>query len=343
VSAWFHRPEALAALLAVPLAWWALRAGGRAQARRLAGLWGRRVGAAAGVRRGASGLLFPAGVLLGVVALLGPAVGAPVAARAARGADVVLCLDVSRSMHARDIAPDRLARAKQEAAALADRAPDGRLGLVAFAGTARLLAPLTRDGLSFRALLAQADTTAVDRGGTDLAAALDVARGALAARRPDAGEVPAIVVLLTDGEDHEGRGLEAARRLAARGIVVHAVGFGTPRGGKIAMPPGGGEMARPGEDGENWLRDRAGRDVVSALHEEDLRRIAEATGGTVRRARAGEDALRRVVEDHVRPGALAAAAGGGARRRPDRYAWPWLAALLLFLLDLAVLPSGGRR
>ena len=133
-------------------------------------------------------------------------------ARLARGVDILVCLDVSRSMLAQDLQPSRLARAQEEIRALAARTESDRVGLVLFAGDARLAVPLTRDKDSFASLASRASPLSVERGGSDVGAALDTALGALTGAHE-------VILLLTDGEDLEARGLQAARRCRDRGII----------------------------------------------------------------------------------------------------------------------------
>jgi len=134
------------------------------------------------------------------------------------------------------------------------------------------------------------------------------------------------VILLTDGEDLEDRAREAATQLAAQGLSVHCVGFGTRRGGKIALP---------GEGGETFLRDREGREVISALDPTTLEMIASATGGGYLDATASEGPLVELYEDRVLPLARTAFEAEGQRKRETLYQPFLLAALTCFLLVLA--------
>jgi len=220
-------------------------------------------------------------------------------------------------MLARDAAPSRLERAKEAIRALAERAGGGRLGLVAFSGEARLLVPLTRDARGFAALAAAADPLSVGRGGSDLGAALDEAAAALGGR----GDAPAAVFLLTDGEDLGGRGLAAARRLGEAGVAVHCVGYGSPRGAKIAL------------EGE-FLRDRAGREVVSRMDREGLRSLAAASGGEFEDGTAAASPLVDLLERRVLPAARRATSEEERRERTPRWQGPLALALLLWILDL---------
>lgn len=272
-------------------------------------------------RRPLRASLFAAGTLLGLVALLDPAWGEAGEAPEPRGADVVLCLDVSRSMLARDEDPSRLDRAKREIADLAREARGDRLALVAFAGEARLLVPLTGDIDTLVELARGADPLSVAKGGTDLGAALDTARAALDAAGGDRGTI----VILTDGEDLGGRGLRAAQTCGRRGIAVHCVGFGTARGSRIAV-----EGAR----GEEYQRDRAGREVLSAADPAALRAIASAAGGESAVGSLADLYRRRILPESRR-------ALGVADRpaRPHRFQWPLLAAFALWILSWCPPPA----
>ena len=266
----FACPEALPLLLVGPAAWVALRAIDGWRVRRLARVVGPRVETLARDfspgRRQTRRWLTVGALLLASVAALQPMWGEASSSVEQRGVDILICLDVSRSMLARDLAPDRLRRARAEIRGLAERARGDRIGLVAFAGEARLVAPLTQDLGSLVEILELVDPLTIEKGGTDLGSALEIA---LAGLRGASGDHET-VLLLTDGEDLGGRGLEVARRCRERGITVHAVGFGSALGAKIPIDRGGRE---------GYLRDRLGKEVISALDPTSLRLIAETTGG----------------------------------------------------------------
>ena len=273
------------------------------------------------------GVVGPLAIALGVLAVAWAALSLPADAAApedgAGGSDVVLCLDVSRSMLAPDVAPDRLTAAKRAVRALCERARGDRLALVVFAGEARLAVPLTRDLRSLADLADAADPASVSRGGTDLAAALAKATEALTAGR---GDRRAAVCLLTDGEDLAGHGERAAAALAGRGVAVHAVGFGSALGGKI-----------PEEGGPRWVAAPAGGDVVTALDLAGLRRLAAAGDGEAVDAGDAGDALVSLWERRIatRPAADSSRGAGTVPRVQAALA----AALLLWSVDLAL----GRR
>ncbi|MHC4732801.1 MAG: VWA domain-containing protein [Planctomycetota bacterium] len=325
------RPEALPILLLAPLVGLSLWALDRGRARRLARAVGPRAPAlAADLSRGRRRLqraLFATALLLALLAMLQPVWGDATREVEQRGVDILLCLDVSRSMLARDLAPSRLVRARREISALAERASGDRLGLVVFAGQARLAVPLTRDRDSFLELVELADPLSVERGGSDLGAALETALDAL---QGQTGEHEA-VLLLTDGEDLEARGLRAAQTCRERSVAVHCVGFGSALGAKIPVPSR--------EGGETFLRDRSGVDVVSTMDATTLRRIAEATGGDFVDGHARPRPLRELYERRILPMARKAFERDERRAKENRFQWPLLAAFLLWIL----VPCMGDR
>jgi Ca-activated chloride channel family protein len=323
----FAWPEALPVLLLVPIIWILLHALDGGRARRLEqwlGQRGRLLAADLGegerrVRR----RLAVAGLLLALIALVQPIWGEGLRKAPQRGVDILLCLDVSRSMLARDFPPSRLERARSEILALAGRTTGDRLGLVAFAGEAQLIAPLTQDMESFAELAVTADPLAVGRGGTDLGAALEKALEKLEGQTGH----HEVVVLLTDGEDLEERGLRAAEQCRDRNIRVHCLGFGSARGSKIALED---------QDGEAFLLDASGSEVVSAMDPESLQRIARTTGGEFLDASERPLPLLELYEMRIEPMVRKTFEAASRREQKNRYQWPLLAALLLWLLEFCL-------
>jgi Ca-activated chloride channel family protein len=266
---------------------------------------------------------------LGLLAWMDPRWGEEPLQVERRGLDVIVCLDTSRSMLAADMEPNRLGRALQDVRALLPELAGGdRVGLVVFAGVARTRVPLTHDLDSFRALLGEVDTGSVPTGGTDLAAAL---RKALELADPELANTT-VVLLLTDGEDLAGAGLQAAGELAGKGLVVHAVGYGSKYGSKITVAEGGGET---------FLRDRQGNEVVSRMDDESLRALAAATGGEFVRAEAMVLPLNELHRARLQPMQKRAYDAGEETGRRARYQWVLLPLLALLLWEIAM--AGGRH
>ena len=183
------------------------------------------------------------------------------------GEDVVFVLDCSLSMTTTDVLPDRLQRAKFAILDFVRRQSRGRVGLVAFAGSAFIQCPLTFDYDAFEETLLSVDDKTIPIPGTDIGRALNEAYRAM-----DKRSHRKLVVLVTDGEDLEKSGVAAAKSLATNGVVVFTIGVGTPAGKDIQTVNAAGQP--------ELLRDAKGKIVRSRLDETTLREIAEATGGS---------------------------------------------------------------
>lgn len=183
------------------------------------------------------------------------------------GLDILIAVDCSKSMLTEDVKPSRLERAKLAISDFADHLPDNRLGLIAFAGDAFLQCPLTLDHDAFQAAVRELDTDTIPRPGTDIATALEQATLALKSQPNNMK----FLILVTDGEDLEGRVFDAARAAAQSGLKVYTVGVGTPSGGLIPERDDSGALM--------YLHDSSGQIIQSKLDESSLRQVANITGG----------------------------------------------------------------
>ena len=246
----------------------------------------------------------------------------------ATGRDIVVCVDVSRSMMATDAAPSRLARAKLACYDLLSVAKSDRIGLVAFAGSAFLQCPLALDGEAFRQNVAALDTDIIPEQGTALAAALDEAIQAFSA---DSGTRKA-VILITDGEDHEELAESAARRLSAAGISLFTVGVGTPRG----------ELLKTSDPYGNaiFLKDEDGNPVKSQLNEPLLQRLAEAAHGFYLPLQSSRT-MGTLYERGIAPMEAVRFSSTTVRSRIERFQWPLGLGLVLLLAEL-LLPGASK-
>lgn len=260
------------------------------------------------------------GLFFAVTALLEPAIGRTDRIVDRRGADIVVALDVSRSMLAKDIAPNRLDAAKAAITKLTKKTRGDRLALVLFAGEARLVAPLTHDMAAFSTILDAAGPESIERGGTDLSAAVSTATAALGRRQADVAHV----ILLTDGEDLAGLGRRAAEDAARANVVLHCVGFGSTQGTKIGVEKNGGER---------YLLDRAGREVVTAMDKGSLSAMAQATGGQYADADRTGDALVDIFETTITFGEKTTYGKDATSEPANRFQWALAAAFLLLLLE----------
>ncbi|MBI3563715.1 MAG: VWA domain-containing protein [Elusimicrobia bacterium] len=260
--------------LAVPglAAAWGLLAWGAARRRRVAAALGReavlaRVAEDAAVARRRAAVLRLGALAFAFLALAGPRWGVDLVETRGSARQVVVAVDVSLSMRAADAKPSRLERAKSSLSLLLDQLRGDRVGVVAFAGDAQVVCPLTADVDAAKDLLNALDVGAVPVPGTAIGAAIRVAAAQLG-RYPGAKTV----VLLTDGEDHGTDPVAAAREAAASGVRLYAVGIGTPEGEPIPLEGGG------------YKKDKRGGTVVSRLGERTLADAAAATGGAYYRS-----------------------------------------------------------
>jgi Ca-activated chloride channel family protein len=240
------------------------------------------------------------------------------------GVDLVVALDTSKSMLATDVAPNRLARAKLAVQDLLAELGGDRIGLVAFAGSAFVQCPLTLDRDAFRESLDAVDVGLIPRGGTSLTAALDTGLEAFEGHQSN----HQALVLITDGEDHEGTLEDAIKRAAERGVKVFTVGIGTPDGELIPAEGGG------------FLKDRKGQVVKSRLGEDTLKKIAVDTGGVYLHAAGADLGLAGLYRDHVATMEKRELASTLERRYEHRYQIPLALALGLVVVEAML---GDRR
>jgi Ca-activated chloride channel family protein len=246
-----------------------------------------------------------------------------------RGLDIVVAIDTSKSMLAEDIAPNRLARAKLAALELMQRARSDRLGLVAFAGSAFLQCPLTVDDSAFRQSVQLLDVNTIPEGGTALAEAIDTALTAF--KEQDNYKV---LVLFTDGEDHESGAIEAAKRAAEAGLRIYTIGVGTTAGEILRIQDAKGNS--------DYVRDEQGNVVKSHLDEDLLRKIAGATEDgsywPLRGARVMDElydqCLAKLPKSEHQEKLI--------KRYHERYHWPLVLAVVLLLVE-TLLPERKRE
>lgn len=200
-----------------------------------------------------------------VVVLARPQFGAKKETVTTRGVEVVVALDISNSMLADDISPNRLEKAKRLISRIINQSFENKVALIVFAGEAFVQLPITDDFISAKMFLESITPSLIARQGTDIGAAIDLATKSFTAN----DKIGKAVVVITDGENHEGGAEEAAMRAAEKGINIYVLGIGTEKGGRIPV------------DGKNeFMRDSEGFVVVSKLNEEMAGNIAKAGKGT---------------------------------------------------------------
>ena len=214
------------------------------------------------------------------IGLARPQIGAKLSQHKTRGAEIMICLDVSNSMLAEDYSPNRLERAKLAISRITDRLQDDRIGLIVFAGNAFVQLPITTDYVSAKMFMNNIDTGSVPIQGTAIGDAINTAIKGFSAQ----SEKSRAIIVISDGENHEDDPVAAAKQAADAGIKVYTIGVGSAEGQPIPM------------DGE-LLKDKNGDIVVTRLDEETLRKVAAAGGGAYVHAGNEEFGLNPIISD----------------------------------------------
>jgi Ca-activated chloride channel family protein len=321
------------------LAWWLLPlvAGLLVMARRRTQVAARRFADEAmlprllprALRRGVKGAAFVAALALLIAGAARPKWGVYFETVERRGADVFVLLDVSRSMMAEDVAPNRLGRAKSDIRDLLEQLRQDRVGLIVFAGASVLSVPLTTDHRYFLDVLDEVTLDSAPRGGSLIG---DAIRKGIESMEPR-GERDRAMVLITDGEDHDSFPVEAAKQAAERGIRIFAVGLGdTEEGRRIPVRDASGNLT--------YLQFE-GQEVWSKMGEKTLTEIALSTQGAYVPAKTLSYDLGQIYREHLAKLARGELSSETRKRYADRFQWFLLAGFGLFLLDL-LLPGFQR-
>lgn len=198
-----------------------------------------------------------------IVMLARPQMGTKISHEKRTGIETIICMDISNSMLAEDVAPSRLDRAKMMVENLVDHFHNDKIGLIVFAGDAFVQLPITSDYVSAKMFLSSISPSMIATQGTDIAAAVSMASHSFTQQEG----VGRAIIVITDGEDHEGRALEAAAAAKDNGMRTYVLGIGSPSGAPI--PTGDGD----------YLKDNTGQTVMTGLNEDMCRQLADAGGG----------------------------------------------------------------
>ncbi len=263
-----------------------------------------------------------------ITALIGPRWGFRWQETKRQGIDILVAIDTSKSMLTADVPPNRLERAKLAVKDLLNLLTGDRIGLISFAGTAFLQCPLTLDYGVFALTLNRVDTTTIPRGGTNLASAILTAIEAFGAR----DRKHKALIIITDGESHEGNPEEIAKRAAQSGIRVFCIGIGTKEGELITLTDETGKRT--------FLKDRDGQVVKSRLDEVILQKIALATGGSYVRTSGAEFGLDLIYNEKIAQMEKKELESKLQKRYEERYQIPLLIALFLIVIETFI---GDRK
>lgn len=260
--------------------------------------------------------LLMAALTLIVLMLARPQMGMRMKTDSLMGIEVVVAMDVSNSMMAADVEPTRLSKAKQVVGSLCSRLRNDKVALVVFAGNAFLQMPMSADNVSVRMFLDAISTGMIPTQGTSIAEALNISSSSFSAQK----DVKRAVVLITDGEDHEGGVEDALGELKKKGVSVYVLGIGSTKGSPIKM-------------GNDYMRDMDGNVVITRLNEDMCRQIAGTAGGSYIHIDNSNSAQDQLVDElnHLQRSELSSNA------YEEHYdLFPWLAIAVLVLLVMEV-------
>lgn len=267
-------------------------------------------------------VLFDLAFMFFVIGIARPQIGAKLQERETRGAEIMICLDVSNSMLAKDYSPNRLERAKLAISRITDKLQDDRIGLIIFAGSSFVQLPITNDYVSAKMFLGSIDTGSVPVQGTAIGDAILTAARSFSAQ----SEKSRAIIVITDGENHEDDPVDAAKQAAELGIKVYTIGVGSLRGEPIPV------------DGE-LLKDKDGNIVVTRLDEGTLQKVAEAGNGAYVHAGNEEFGLNPIIND-INKLEEEYFKSVVFEEYDEQYMYFFAVALLLLVIEMLI---GGRR
>ena len=269
-------------------------------------------------------ILFSTAFTIGVIALANPRMPIGTANISRSGIDVMIALDVSKSMLAQDIKPDRLERAKQILSKLIDKLQDDRIGIVVFAGRAYLQMPLTTDHAAAKMYLSTATPDVVPTQGTVIGDALKMSFAAFNTKEKKYKSI----ILISDGEDHDENAVTLSKALAGEGVMINTVGIGSPEGAMIVDA-----------ETNEVKRDMAGNPVVTKLNEVELKNIAENGNGIYQLYTNTDDVVNKLALQIKSMGQKPVTENS---RVNFQNFFPWLLAVVLILLVAEFLISEIR-
>lgn len=265
--------------------------------------------------------LFILALVFLIIAIARPQYGTRTETRQRSGIEAIIAMDVSNSMLAEDVSPNRLEKAKMMVSSLVDNMTDDKIGLIVYAGQAYVQLPITSDYVSAKMFLETISPSMIEMQGTDIAAAINLA---VESFTPQEGVSRAIFVI-TDGEDNEGGAVEAAKVAAEKGVHVYVLGIGSPAGAPIPIPGTG-----------QYIIDNEGNTVMSRLSEDMCHEIAEAGKGHyiyVDNSSSAQKKLEKYVENLGRTDMESTIFS----EYDEQFQSFLLMSLLLFLLDAVIL------
>lgn len=229
-------------------------------------------------------ILYFLALIMLIIGLINPQVGSKLEEVKRKGADLMICLDVSNSMKAEDLSPNRLEKSKQALSKLIDKLEGDRIGIIVFGGEAYVQLPITTDYSAAKLFLESISTDLIPTQGTDIGKAIDMAMTSFG---KDEGKNKAIVII-TDGENHDQNAINSAEAAVEKGITIHTIGMGSAEGAPIPIYKGNVR--------EGFKKDKEGNTVVTKLNEQMLQELASAGNGIYVRATNSDAGLNNILD-----------------------------------------------
>lgn len=266
-------------------------------------------------------------IVFGIIVAARPQFGTKIEKVDKKGIELVIAIDVSNSMMARDVNPDRLSKAKQILTRIIDERKNDKVAIVVFAGEAYVQLPMTSDIQSAKIFLENIDPSLVPVQGTVIGSAINIAMNSFTNDK----EVDKSIILITDGEDHEDNGVQLAEQAAAAGIQINVVGVGSPEGSPIPVSRTSNEMKK----------DNEGNIVVTKLNEEMCKQIAQAGKGMYVRADNSNNALKSLQAelDKLQKKNVEGSAYSEYDEKFQFFAW---CMLILLLVEICIFDKKNR-
>jgi len=258
-----------------------------------------------------------------VLGVAGPKYGTKLQETKRTGSEIIIALDVSNSMLAEDIQPNRLERAKQAVSRLIDRLGDNKIGLIVFAGEAYVQLPITADYVSAKMFLNTISPEIVPVQGTAIGTAINLSVNSFS----PASETGKAIIVITDGENHEDNPVQAAEEALKRGINVYAIGIGSTQGTPIPVKTAYGQR--------DFMKDRAGNTVMTKLDEKTLQEVAMAGKGIYVRATTANMGLNNVY-DEINNLEKSEYESKIYTDFAEMFQWPFGVALVFLLMELLI-------
>jgi len=265
-----------------------------------------------------------------VLAVARPQFGTKLLEVKRKGIEIIIALDVSNSMLAQDIQPNRLEKAKQSISKLVERLVNDRIGLIVFAGQAYTQIPITNDYASAKMFLSAISTGIVPVQGTAIGSAINLAMSSFTPQE----DMSRVLIIITDGENHEDDAVALAREAAEKGIKTYTIGVGLAKGSPVPMSGGSGQ--------QDFLKDKDGNVVISKLNEQMLEQIAAEGGGKYIRANNTRLGLNALFEDINQLEKKEIEAKVYSEYQ-DMFEYPAALALLLIIIEFLILDRKNRR